>query len=249
MKFTSYLKAIMASLLLANSANAALIHVADGHHNINDGLYGIPAITSFGHTLGYMGTNQALIFDTSVDVVILEQVPSVGSFDMSAVNSYLASGGHIIQFGGSSGLTHLFDQIYGTSFGSGIYTFDTVYSPSGPSYFDTFTATEGGLLDEESSTHGYDTTSLLASWGGASIFSGGGTTSVWTGQYNGGTLTYLGYDYCCSDSAPNTQAQWVEVLNFSINNGDGVVDIPEPSTISLIALGLFGLLSARRRKA
>ena len=244
------LKSALAGIVLCMSgfANATLINVADGDHNINDGTNGIPSITSLGHTLNYMGTDQASIFDTSVGVVILEQQPAFSSFDMSAVNAYLASGGHIIQLGGSFGVKNLFDQIYGTSFSGGTFTFDTILAPSSPSYFSSFTPTQGGLLDEESSTHAYSTASLLSSWGGTSVFSGAGITSVWTGQHNGGLLTYLGYDYCCSYSLPNTQAQWVEVLDFSINNG-AVTDVPEPTAFALMGLGLLGLFRVNRRKA
>lgn len=242
----SWFKALAVSLFIISNAHATLINVADGHHNINDGFGGIPSITSLGHTLNYMGTNQASIFDTSVGVVILEQEPSFASFDMSAVNAYLASGGHIIQLGGTSGPDNLFDQIYGTAFGYGISNFDTVLAPSGPSYFSSFIPTQGGLLDEESSTHGYSTVSLLSAWGGTSVFNGAGITSVWTGEHNGGLLTYLAYDYCCQSSLPNTQAQWVEVLNFSINNG-AVTEVPEPSSLVLMALGLLGLIRVNYR--
>ncbi|MEW9799302.1 PEP-CTERM sorting domain-containing protein [Alteromonas sp. CYL-A6] len=248
MKFMKLIKLVAASALFVGSANAALITVADGDHNINDGAYGIPSITSLGHSIEYMGTNQSSIFAGSADIVIIEQNPYFASFDMSLVNSFLAGGGHIIQFGGSAGARNLFDQIYGTNFGYGTFSFDTTMAPSGSSYFDSFAPTKGGLLDEESSTHGYNTASLLSSWGGTSVFNGGGITSVWTGQHNGGLLTYLGYDYCCAASSPDTREQWVEVLNFSINNGAVIErDVPAPSTIALFALAL---LTVRRfRKA
>jgi hypothetical protein len=94
---------------------------------------------------------------------------------------------------------------------------------------------------------------------GAIIYEGATGVAVFTDQFGDGTVTAIGWDYCCTPpNDPNEILNWYEVVNRALDTECATVTlaanpIPTLSEWGLIAmagiLGIFGLLAARRRKA
>jgi len=244
---TNIIKATCASLVffICNFSNATLISVIDGHHNIvtPSGFNGLSAL---GHTSTLFSDSTlgwTAAFSDSANVIIAEQYAG-GFVDIGALASFVSAGGRFIQLGGSIPSVNALDKYFGTSFGYGsslIGNHSLTASAVG-TIFEGYS----GSINSESSTHGYDTTSLLSAWGGDSIMANGGQTSVWHADVGSGSLTYLAWDYCCQ-SGDDTRAQWSEVLELAIS-GTKSTSVPEPSTLAIFALGMIGLASRRFKK-
>lgn len=255
-----FLNGLVASFALAVSglANAGMISVIDGDHSVikgwayadncttcvpNSYFDGLEALGYTSSLFDDSATGWSSAFSSPSNIIIVEQ--GAGDFvSLSDLTTFVSGGGHVIQLGGSAGSSNILDKFFGTSFGYGsslignhTITLDAIG-----------TAFEGyaGVIDDESSTHGYNTSALLSAWGGKSIMANAGQTSVWQGNLGSGKFTYLAYDYCCS-SGVNTRDAWSEVLHLSIS-GVEVTSVPEPSTLAVFALGLFGLASRKFKK-
>jgi len=252
------LKAALAGLVLSvgGFANAGLISVIDGSHSVikgwgyedscttctpNSYFDGLDALGYTSTLFSSSSSGWSSAFSSLSNVIIVEQGAG-SSVSISDLTTFISGGGHLIQLGGSSTSNNVLDKFFGSSFGNGSALIGNHFITS-----DAFgTAFEGytGFIDDESSTHGYNTASLLSAWGGKSIMANAGQTSVWQGTYGSGSFTYLGYDYCCSTGV-STRAAWSEVLDISIT---GTTSVPEPSTLAIFALGIMGLASRRFKK-
>ena len=91
---------------------------------------------------------------------------------------------------------------------------------------------------------------------GIGVYIGSVGAAVFTDTFGEGTLTAIGWDYCCTPPEdPEEILAWYEVVNRAFDQC-GLAATPAIPTLSewgLIAmagiLGIFGLLAVRRRKA
>lgn len=242
-------------LLSSGAANAAAINVMDGDHSVikgwgaNDSSISSIQDSQFVglETLGYTSTllaNSTAGWATALSenkTIVVEQRAG-SSANITDVIDWITNGGHLIQLGGSSGTGHVLDQIFGTSFstGSGQSGMTATASATGTRY-----ASFTGTLDSESSTHAFETSALLASWGGASIVANATHTGVWEASYGSGTVTYLAWDYCCS-SAGTSLDDWSQVLDIAVG---GAAPVSAPATISLFGLAAAGAVLRRRKRS
>ena len=102
-----------------------------------------------------------------------------------------------------------------------------------------------------------DLTSAFSNTPGITIYNGTKGVGVFTDEFGEGTVTAIGWDYCCSDDEENTEGEildWYEVVNRAFDQ----CPEPEPRTVptlsewGLIAmagiLGIVGFIVMRRRK-
>ena len=108
-----------------------------------------------------------------------------------------------------------------------------------------------------------DLTSAYSNAPGTVIYSGSRGATLFTDEFGGGTVNVIGWDYCCTEGAPNTPQQvldWYDVINRAFDQCTGgstppvTENIPTLSEWGLMAmaglLGIFGLFAAlKRRKA
>lgn len=190
-------------------------------------------------------------------IVVSESISQISPGSYALFTQYVNSGGCVIVTGDHANGE---DEFLNNSFGynvSVITVLDVV---------DTFAITSfasgTSFANGPAELVAADLTSAYGNAPGAVIYSGTTGVTVFTDQFGGGIVSAIGWDYCCTEGAPNTPAQilaWYEVINRAFDQCTGAISTPgrpiptlsEWGMISMAGiLGLFGLFAAlRRRKA
>ncbi len=184
-------------------------------------------------------------------IVVSETIVPLSPESYALFNQYVNAGGCFILTGSHEDEDDFLNNAFGfnvTAVGvnSGADTFSIQPGASGTQ----FAGGPSGLIAANA-------TVAFGNTPGIDVYNGTTGEAVFTDILGLGTLTAIGWDYCCTPpDDPNDILDWYEVVNRAFDQC-GPVDLSRPiPTISewgLIAmagiLGIFGLLAARRRKA
>lgn len=266
---------LLISILSVSGTSFALDFVKFGTSHDNGDFWGTPDayFSPFPSTVQYLqqrGKNQlasvALTDDNVLAafsgqfgpfeaVVVSESIEEISPGAYQLFNQFVSGGGCLILTGDhADGEDEFLNNTFGYSVGvdtvqAGVDTFSIQPGASGTQ----FASGPGSLLAA-------DQTSAFSNTPGSVIYSGTTGVAVFTDQFGGGTVTAIGWDYCCPlPNDPNEILNWYEVVNRAMNTECATFTpaanpIPTLSEWGMIAmagvLGLFGLLTAvRRRKA
>jgi hypothetical protein len=193
-------------------------------------------------------------FGTFEAVVISESINGLSPGSYTLFNQFVSAGGCLILTGDhASGEDEFLNNTFGYSVGVidvqiGVDTFSIQPGASGT----PFAGGPASLLAANQ-------TSAFSNTPGAIIYEGTTGVAVFTDEFGEGTVTAIGWDYCCTPpNDPNEILNWYEVVDRALSAPCATFTpaanpIPTLSEWGLIAmagiLGIFGLLAARRRKA
>ena len=229
MKFSKLLKcALMAAGLLAAQSAFAGHFLYTGGHPIDPDrmdMLGFSFAEFDGTDDGYAAAFAGELgsFDA---IVIGESQPGISPTTASAIHAYVNRGGRLVVLNNHEGSTGVTNQIMGYSVldSYGCESEENVSSTL-QSAAATGTAFVSGAtsLRNLSCTAALVRTSLPA--GAKSVYSGTGTSQVFTSKYGSGQFAWLGWDYCCGSSP--YENDWYHVLaaavspNFKVCSGAG----------------------------
>jgi hypothetical protein len=188
-------------------------------------------------------------------VVISENIDFLSPSSYSLFNQFVSAGGCLILTGDHAGGE---DEFLNNTFG---YSVGVITVDDG---IDTFAIQAGALgtvfAGGPATLVAANLTSAFGNTPGTVIYSGTKGVGVFTSPFGAGTVTAIGWDYCCTPpNDPNEILNWYEVINSALDVECATVvltteAIPTLSEWGMIAmagiLGLAGLLVAvKRRKA
>ena len=191
---------------------------------------------------GVYGPFDALVFSERLEKLTPETY--------GLINNYVSNGGCLILTGSHLAEADFLNNTFGFSVSvigvnNGVDTFSI---QPGAAAGTQFAGGPSGLIAA-------DATVAFSNTPGIDIYTGSTGVAVFTDTFGLGTLTAIGWDYCCTP--PDNQSDildWYEVVNRAFDQcfpSSQARPIPTLSEWGLIAmagiLGLFGLLVVRRR--
>jgi hypothetical protein len=247
------------ALLCASSSSYALDFIKLGTGHDVDDFWGTPDayLAPFPSTIQYLrarGKNQTNPIDT-LDVTD-ENVQDVfagvyGPFDAlvfseslkqeltpetyGLINSYVSNGGCVIVTGSHLDEADFLNNAFGfsiisTNASNGVDTYSIQSSANG-------TAFPGGPVGLIAA----DATLVFSNTPGTTIYSGSTGTAVFTDQVGGGTVSALGWDYCCAPPGSRRDIlDWYEVVNRAFDQCTGTSSLSRP----IPTLSEWGMISA-----
>lgn len=234
---------IAALFLITGTVSASIINVINGDHNV---------ISGGSYTgLSGLGYSTNLFNDTSVgwssalgstNTIVVEQ-NAVDGANTAAVSSWLTGGGRMIVLGdyGSGNTSSFLSPILGASTSAGSVSYSASATKTASATGTSF-ADDAATLVYGSSTH------PIAS-GNSGIdevfYSGTGGDWVTRSAIGSGDLFYLAWDFCCTIAQADANS-WYGTLDSAINYAR--TDVPEPSALILLGLGMIGLQWSRKNK-
>ncbi len=185
-------------------------------------------------------------------IVVSETIVPLSPESYELFSRYVSEGGCFVLTASHGDEDDFLNNAFGfsvisTDASDGVDTYPLQSSANGTA----FAGGPGGLIAA-------DHTLAFSNIPGTEIYSGPTGTAVFTDQFGIGTISALGWDYCCTPpSDPNAILDWYEAVNRAFDQCGPLPSpsrpIPTMSEWGLIAmagvLGLFGLLAARRRRA
>jgi hypothetical protein len=188
-------------------------------------------------------------------VVISESIGFLSPTSYSLFNQFVSAGGCLILTGDhASGESEFLSNTFGYNVGvitvlDGVDTFAIQPGASGTEFV-------GGPATLVAA----NLTSAFSNTPGTVIYSGTEGVGVFTSPFGAGTVTAIGWDYCCTPpNDPNEILNWYEVVNRAFDAEcqsvviafDAIPTLSEWGMIAMAGiLGLAGLLvAAKRRKA
>ncbi|MEW6144050.1 MAG: IPTL-CTERM sorting domain-containing protein [Thermodesulfobacteriota bacterium] len=188
-------------------------------------------------------------------VVISESINALSPTSYSLFNQFVSAGGCLILTGSHAGGEGEFlNNTFG--YGVGVITVQDVV--------DTFAIQPGAsgtvFAGGPATLVAADLTSAFSNTPGTVIYSGTKGVGVFTSPFGTGTVTAIGWDYCCTPpNDPNEILNWYEVVNRALDaecaplvvQFDAIPTLSEWGMIAMAGvLGIAGLLIAiRKRKA
>lgn len=188
---------------------------------------------------GVLGPFDALIFSESIE--------PLSDATYSLINNYVFTGGCVVVTG-----SHEEEQEFlNSSFGYNVGTMEVDnLEPFSIQLAAIGTPFEGGPVSLLSA----DATQTYSNTPGATIYSGPEGVVVFTDQFGAGTVTAIGWDYCCEPPDPGQAIlDWFEVVNRALEQCvprvSNVPTLSEWGLISMAAvLGIVGFMVIRRKK-
>ncbi|HSC34138.1 MAG TPA: IPTL-CTERM sorting domain-containing protein [Thermodesulfobacteriota bacterium] len=263
---------LLISILSVSGSSYALDFIKFGTSH-DSGFWGTPNVTfsPFPSTVQYLqqrGKNElasvALTddnvlaafrgqFGTFEAVVISESINGISPGAYALFNQFVSGGGCLILTGDhASGEDEFLNNTFGYSVGVidvqiGVDTFPIQPGASGTQF-------AGGPANLTAANQ----TSAFSNTPGDVIYSGTTGVGVFTDQFGEGTVTAIGWDYCCTPpNDPNEILAWFEVINRAFDTECATFTpvtnpIPTLSEWGLIAmagiLGMIGLFAVMRRR-
>lgn len=188
-------------------------------------------------------------------IVVSERIDEISPESYALFTQYVSGGGCVIVTGDHADGE---DEFLNNSFGYNVSVTEV------EDVIDTFAITSfasgTSFANGPAELVAADQTTAYGSTPGAVIYSGTTGVAVFTDQFGEGKVSAIGWDYCCTEGAPNTPAQilaWYEVVNRAFDQCTGTISspgnpIPTMSEWGMISmagiLGLFGLFAALRRR-
>lgn len=192
---------------------------------------------------GVYGPFDALVFSESLQELTPETY--------GLINNYVSNGGCLILTGSHLQEDDFLNNTFGFSVSvigvnNGVDTFVIQPGAAGTA----FAGGPGSLIAA-------DATVAFNNTPGIDIYTGSAGVAVFTDKFGFGTLTAIGWDYCCTP--PDNQSDildWYEVVNRAFDQCTGTSSLSRPiptlSEWGLIAmagiLGMFGLFAAIRSR-
>ncbi len=262
-------------VLCLSSTSYALdfIKFGTGHDN---GFWGTPdsAFGTFPSTVQYLadrGKNQITSIDLTDQnvqdafngnfgafeaIVVSETIQSLSPESYALFNQFVNEGGCFILTGSHESEDDFLNNAFGfsvsvVSVNSGVDTYSFQPGAAGTA----FAGGPSGLIAANA-------TVSFSNTPGIDVYNGTTGEAVFTDTFGLGTLTAIGWDYCCTP--PDNEddiLNWYEVVNRAFDQCGSVEPPPPPAPSSIPTLsewgviamagilGIFGLLALRRRKA
>jgi hypothetical protein len=183
-------------------------------------------------------------------IVVSETIIQLSPESYALFNQYVSDGGCFILTGSHESEDDFLNNAFGfnvavVSVSSGADTFSIQPGASGTQ----FAGGPSGLIAANA-------TVAFSNTPGIDVYNGTTGEAVFTDTFGLGTLTAIGWDYCCTPpNDPNDILDWYEVVNRAFDQCapvDPSRPIPTISEWGLIAmagiLGIFGLFAAIRRR-
>ncbi len=241
--------------------------------NHDGGFWGTPDLDfgTFPSTVQYLqqrGKNELASVELTDDNVLAAFRGQFGSFEAAVIseninelspgsyalfNQFVSNGGCLILTGShANGEDEFLNNTFGYSVGvitveDGVDTFQIQSGASGTQ----FAGGPGNLVAA-------NLTSAFSNTPGTTIYEGTEGVGVFTAEFGDGTVTAIGWDYCCTPpNDPNEILNWYEVVNRAFDTECAAFTsvanpIPTLSEWGLIAmagiLGMIGLFAAMRRR-
>jgi hypothetical protein len=229
MNFSRLFKGVLAlgCLLTAQSAFAGHFLYTGGHEIDPDRM------DMLGFSFSYLPGDDAAYeaafsgelgsFDA---IVIGESQPGISPTTASAIRAYVNRGGRLVVVNNHMGSTDITNQIMGYAV---LDSYGCESEENVSSTLQSAAATGTAFVSGATSLRNLSCTAALVRTslptGAKSVYSGTGTSQVFTSKYGSGQFAWLGWDYCCGSSS--YENDWYHVLaaavspSFKVCNGAG----------------------------
>lgn len=182
-------------------------------------------------------------------IVVSENIIQLSAGTYALFDRYVREGGCVIVTASHGSEENFINNTFGfsilaTDAADGVDTFSFQQGAAGTQF-----AGGPGILIAANNTFAYSNTP------GIDVYTGSAGEAVFTDTFGLGTLTAIGWDYCCTPpNDPDAILDWYEVVNraFDQCGPAEAAAIPTLSEWGVIAmagiLGIFGLFAAVRRR-
>jgi hypothetical protein len=261
---------LLISILFASSSSYALDFIKFGTSHDADfwndptELAGVPSTVQYLQQRGKNQTTSIDLTDQNVQdvfngdfgafeaIVVSETIIQLSPESYALFNQYVSDGGCFILTGSHQAEDDFLNNAFGfnvavVSVNSGVDTFSIQPGASGT----LFAGGPSGLIAANA-------TVAFSNTPGIDVYNGTTGEAVFTDTFGEGTLTAIGWDYCCTPpDNPSDIIAWYEVINRAFDQCTGEATsfarpIPTLSEWGLIGmagiLGMIGLFAAMRRR-